>query len=76
MSFDSDRQALTDSQDPLIAWVYLNPDIAAVAEGNATMTSKEDIHSDEYIAKLLAEDARKSSIKYSSEGLSALLPKR
>lgn len=41
-----------------------------------TMSSTNDIQSDEYVAKLLAEDARNSSIKYSSMGLSALLPKR
>jgi hypothetical protein len=40
------------------------------------MASTDDIRSDEYVAKLLAEDARKSSVKYSSMGLSALLPKR
>jgi hypothetical protein len=31
---------------------------------------------DEYVARLLAEDARKSSIRYASMGMSALLPKR
>jgi hypothetical protein len=40
------------------------------------MASVNDIDSDDYVAKLLAEDAKNSSIKYSSMGLSALLPKR
>ncbi|KAF7509301.1 hypothetical protein GJ744_008195 [Endocarpon pusillum] len=40
------------------------------------MPPSDDITSDEYVAKLLAEDARKSSIRYSSMGLTALLPKR
>jgi hypothetical protein len=40
------------------------------------MTSSKELDSDEYIANLLAKDARDSSIKYSSMGLSALLPKR
>ncbi len=40
------------------------------------MTSAKDIHSDDYVAKLLAEDAKNSSMKYSSMGLSALLPQR
>ncbi|KAK5377851.1 hypothetical protein LTS03_004727 [Exophiala xenobiotica] len=35
-----------------------------------------DLHDDEYVAKLLAEDARRSSSKYASQGLSALLPQR
>ncbi|MCJ1312104.1 hypothetical protein MMC25_005778 [Agyrium rufum] len=36
----------------------------------------EDYMSDEYIAKLLAKDARESSIKYSTLGMQALHPKR
>lgn len=40
------------------------------------MASAKNIHSDDYIAKLLAEDAKNSSMRYSSMGLSALLPKR
>lgn len=40
------------------------------------MPPTNDIKSDEYVAKLLAEDAKNSSIKYSSMGLSALLPER
>jgi hypothetical protein len=35
-----------------------------------------DLDDDEYVAKLLAEDARRSSSKYASQGLSALLPQR
>lgn len=31
---------------------------------------------DEQVARLLAEDARKSSLKYSALGLDALLPQR
>lgn len=32
--------------------------------------------SDDYVASLLAKDAKESNIKYSSYGLGALLPKR
>ncbi|OAP59554.1 hypothetical protein AYL99_06852 [Fonsecaea erecta] len=35
-----------------------------------------DDNDDDYVAKLLVEDARKSSMRYASQGLSALLPKR
>ncbi|KIW15454.1 hypothetical protein PV08_05500 [Exophiala spinifera] len=38
------------------------------------MSNIKDFDDDEYVAKLLAEDARKSSIKYASQGMSALLP--
>lgn len=40
------------------------------------MPETGDIGDDEYVAKLLAEDAKKSSVRYSSLGLSALLPRR
>lgn len=40
------------------------------------MSKSEDFNDDEYVAKLLAEDARKSSVRYASAGMSALLPKR
>lgn len=36
----------------------------------------KDHFSDDYIAKLLAKDAKASTAKYSSYGLNALLPKR
>ena len=39
------------------------------------MASKQDL-SDEYVAEALKQDARDSSIKYSTLGLEALLPKR
>ncbi len=35
-----------------------------------------DHFSDDYVAKLLANDAKASTAKYSSYGLNALLPKR
>jgi len=35
-----------------------------------------DLDDDKYIAELLAEDARKSSLRYAAVGMSALLPKR
>ncbi|OAL34353.1 hypothetical protein AYO20_06406 [Fonsecaea nubica] len=38
------------------------------------LTSLDD--DDDYVAKLLVEDARKSSLRYASQGMSALLPKR
>lgn len=40
------------------------------------MSKAADLDDDEYVAKLLAEDARKSSTNYASQGLSALLPPR
>lgn len=40
------------------------------------MSRTEDLDDDEYIAKLLADDARTSSVKYASLGMSALLPER
>ena len=40
------------------------------------MASVKEFGDDEYIGKLLAKDARESSIKYSALGLQALLPKR
>lgn len=36
----------------------------------------EDYMSDDYVANLLAKDAKDISIKYSALGLQALLPKR
>ena len=36
----------------------------------------EDRVSDEYVANLLTKDAKDSTIKYSSVGLQALLPRR
>ncbi|KAJ9650097.1 hypothetical protein H2198_010587 [Neophaeococcomyces mojaviensis] len=38
------------------------------------MSSKDDLD-DDYVARLLAEDAKHTSRKYASQGLSALLPK-
>lgn len=38
--------------------------------------AKADDFNDDYVANLLAEDARKTSQKYSTQGLSAFLPKR
>ncbi|KEF58162.1 uncharacterized protein A1O9_06088 [Exophiala aquamarina CBS 119918] len=40
------------------------------------MAHQGDLNDDKYIAELLAEDARKSSLRYSSAGMSALLPNR
>jgi hypothetical protein len=40
------------------------------------MPDHGDLNDDKYVAELLAEDARKSSIRYASMGMSALLPKR
>ncbi|KIV80744.1 hypothetical protein PV11_08226 [Exophiala sideris] len=40
------------------------------------MSALRDFDDDEYVAKLLAEDARKSSLKYATMGMSALVPKR
>lgn len=40
------------------------------------MSTTPDFDDDEYVAKLLAEDARKSSVKYATVGMSALVPKR
>jgi hypothetical protein len=40
------------------------------------MASKRALDDDEYVAKLLAEDAKKSSLRYAQQGLSALLPRR
>lgn len=39
------------------------------------MSSKDEFD-DDYVAKLLAEDAKKTSSKYASQGLSAFLPKK
>ena len=36
----------------------------------------EDYMSDDYVASLLAKDAKDGSIKYSALGLQALLPRR
>ncbi|KAK6366985.1 hypothetical protein LTS17_010536 [Exophiala oligosperma] len=49
------------------------PDKGGFNMSNATTKDYDD---DEYVAKLLAEDARQSSIKYASQGMSALLPKK
>lgn len=40
------------------------------------MASKSSLEDDNYIAALLAKDARDSSIKYSAMGLQAFMPKR
>ncbi|KAL6244629.1 hypothetical protein RBB50_008157 [Rhinocladiella similis] len=40
------------------------------------MSNTKYYDDDEYIAELLAEDARKSSIKYATQGTTALLPKK
>ncbi|KAK5084405.1 hypothetical protein LTR05_005481 [Lithohypha guttulata] len=40
------------------------------------MSLRDDDLNDDYVAKLLAEDAKKTSRKYASEGLSAFLPRR
>ncbi|KIX97053.1 uncharacterized protein Z520_07167 [Fonsecaea multimorphosa CBS 102226] len=41
------------------------------------MSSSADLdNDDDYVAKLLVDDARKSSVRYASQGLSALLPQR
>jgi len=40
------------------------------------MPSEGDIDDDDYVAKLLAEDAKRTSHKYAAQGLSAFLPKR
>ncbi|KAL9033101.1 MAG: hypothetical protein Q9214_007669, partial [Letrouitia sp. 1 TL-2023] len=37
---------------------------------------RDNVFSDDYVAQLLTEDAKESSIKYSSYGLRAFLPKR
>lgn len=39
------------------------------------MSSKDDFD-DDYVARVLAEDAKKTSAKYASQGLSAFLPKK
>lgn len=36
----------------------------------------EDLSNDDYVAELLAKDARATSIKYSALGLDAYAPKR
>jgi hypothetical protein len=41
-----------------------------------TMASSTKYDDDEYVAKLLAEDAKKSSLRYAQQGLSGLLPRR
>jgi hypothetical protein len=38
--------------------------------------SKDDLLTDEYVAELLAADAKQSSIKYSAMGLEAFAPSR
>lgn len=38
--------------------------------------SAEDALTDDYVASLLAKDAKESSIKYSAMGLQAFLPQR
>lgn len=35
-----------------------------------------DLSDDDYVARLLAREARDSSLKYSSQGLEAYMPKR
>jgi len=40
------------------------------------MASRKDLEDDEYVAKLLAEDAKAASKRYSAIGLQALLLKR
>lgn len=40
------------------------------------MASSTDLNDDDYVASLLAKDARDSSLRYSTLGLQALLPKR
>lgn len=40
------------------------------------MAFRETLDDDKYVAKLLAEDAKKSSLRYAQQGLSALLPRR
>src|ERR1700677_1627057 len=46
-----------------------------VTQSLHNMTSKKTIDDDEYVAKLLADDAKKSSLRYAQQGLSALLPR-
>ena len=41
-----------------------------------SMSSSKDHNNDDYVAKLLAEEAKRSSQRYASAGLQALLPKR
>ncbi|KIW35494.1 uncharacterized protein PV07_02189 [Cladophialophora immunda] len=41
-----------------------------------SLSGNPDDNDDDYVARLLVEDARKSSMRYASQGLSALLPKR
>ena len=38
------------------------------------MSKTNDIDNDDYVANLLAKDARESSMKYSSMGMSAFMP--
>lgn len=40
------------------------------------MASSTGYDNDEYVAKLLAEDAKKTSLRYAQQGLSGLLPRR
>ena len=40
------------------------------------MASGNNHEDDDYVAKLLSEDARKASLRYAAVGLQALLPKR
>lgn len=35
-----------------------------------------DLSSDDYVAQVLAREARDNSVKYSSQGLEAYMPKR
>ena len=46
------------------------------SDRSGLMATKEDVHDDQYVARLLAEDAKASSRKYTAQGLSTLLPKR
>ena len=40
------------------------------------MATIDDVQDDQYVARLLAEDAKAHSRRYAAQGLSALLPKR
>lgn len=36
----------------------------------------DDFSSDDYVARVLAKEARENSLKYSTQGLEAYMPKR
>lgn len=60
-----------------IDWhVYHTPHLAAAGTLQTQAMGEEDLLTDEYVANLLAADAKQSTIKYSAMGLEAFAPSR